>query len=1808
MDNAYRYALIVELDKNDIPKLKNKLVKYFQSRKSNGGDCQVEYENHSGTAAVRFRSDEVRRRVLEKKTHEVHLNQGLLKMTVRLPDEESSSTLNTPSENLKEKSHDAGNTRQAHGDGCAPDTGVEAEVKSKEDKTAEEELCSTSAVLENVSHSFNFEFLEMLVENILKVSDSSATLQDFSLEVLSEFCCAVATFQSAKVNTDFISRCPSNRIFKKNGFSVRPLEVTTQVRIEDIQNVSADHLFLYFENEGVDVEAVLPNEEDWSAVITFKNPQVIPRVIQEKHFIQQKYFKVFPFYESLGTALYGKDRPMLKLPAAFSETIDHSVWSYLHKKPDAAETIHTDLAKHFCKVDLQQSTVHLSPSPQLLHQKGVKAKDINEWKHTVKGAFDQALSRFKSINLEPQLKAWEDSEMKVREALVNEDVGVFPDKHKGILSVVGLVDNVSRLEQTLGKIINITAIKVQRENSSITDVFSLSPSIYHILCQADLQQKILLEYPELKLQYKVESGELLFHGLNHEVLGANKIVMHGVTTLKRRMLEFDDFVFEFVKGSDEEKLTHSLLTSNGIDAMLEITSKGMQLVAVSESALNKAEDHLKRLLVSQYLVVEDGDVLKMPEWRDLVSRLKDNTDDSHRKILISHFQPNKQVVVSGYRDSVKTVHSYLDDFLTQNAKVEETVAVKSTTIVKYIQEYNKNAWSDEAKDKVAVSFQKQEILLSGSRVSVTKCKTMFEHLVSLVVFDTLKVIKPGVKRFFQEKEALFVSIAMNETGSLIQLVDKNSGKEEEAPKPIYQLKTSDGVEIAVCNADMCSYPVYAVVNASNQDLKQSGGLAGALLDAAGPQLQVECDKIINQKGPLKPGGCVVTGAGGRLNCKMIIHAVGPRFDQANHQRAEGQLRRAVKRSLELAEEHGCLSVALPAISRNLGFPLPLCARTIVSAVKEHCDDKFGDNTLKRIHFVNNDDSAVNAMEAAVRQAFGKHGVSHSKQGHPSNFIHVRQTMSSNSNANQVLTKEGLSIVLTKGNIQDATTEVIVNAVVGEDLILNKGAVSKAILDAAGQELQALVKQNKSSGKFGDIIITNGCKLKSSQIFHAVICQWDSGRGTAQKILSGIMKDCLVQAEDNKLSSITFPAIGTGNLGFPKGLVVSLMLDEILNFSSSKQPKHLKKVVLILHPRDAPTIQVFTDEFNKRFSSSSHGPAPTSPSAGPFTKVISSSGMYETKMGSVAIQVVTGDITKETTDVIVNSTNESFNLKSGVSMAILNAAGQTVEAECLQLGAGPNPGMIMTQPGNLKSQKILHMVGQTDPQKINKLVKDALQMCVQNSYTSVSFPAIGTGQGNVQASQVADAMFDAVIDMVGQNLLKPLKTIRIVVFQPGMLKDFHGSMQMRETADNQDIQAKWSLLGNIGHKLKSFFTGDSTSKSQKTEDFVIEGKKVDPACFHICSDSQAKVDSAKQWISKLISKEESEVHIDDKSIPNLTSADQKRLINIQMSMDVRLRTERKNSNMSIIIDGLSADVLKATTEIHEMLKKARDEESLKEYAKLAAAVTDWQYQQQGLPFQSFDLISNFHLEQALEKAVPHVEVSVQGQVYKVIMPNGPATDNQGQTLQIKRIDLLKDQQAGSFPQQWDAIPAKSTCHVVPVQPGAAEYNEVLKMFQATCNSQTIIKIERIQNPSLWKGLQIKKQDMEQRNGHQNNEKRLFHGTCYTTINHINNHGFNRSYAGKNAAAYGNGTYFAVAASYSANDTYSKPDPQGQKFIYLCRVLTGDYTKGKNGMIVPPPKRSNDIQQYDSVVDNEANPSMFIIFHDSQAYPEYLLTFK
>lgn len=86
-------------------------------------------------------------------------------------------------------------TEQTSTDKLNPADAAQTEAKGE---TAEEELCSTSAVIENITEVENLELLEMLVENILKGIRPSSATPDFILEVIPDNSSVVVTFQSGK--------------------------------------------------------------------------------------------------------------------------------------------------------------------------------------------------------------------------------------------------------------------------------------------------------------------------------------------------------------------------------------------------------------------------------------------------------------------------------------------------------------------------------------------------------------------------------------------------------------------------------------------------------------------------------------------------------------------------------------------------------------------------------------------------------------------------------------------------------------------------------------------------------------------------------------------------------------------------------------------------------------------------------------------------------------------------------------------------------------------------------------------------------------------------------------------------------------------------------------------------------------------------------------------------------------------------------------------------------------------------------------------------------------------------------------------------------------------------------------------------------------------------------------------------------------------------------------------------------------------------------------------------------------------------
>ncbi|XP_030648866.1 protein mono-ADP-ribosyltransferase PARP14-like [Chanos chanos] len=1873
----YPYPIIVEGDWS--PELsnvvKNKLQIYFQSKKkSRGGDCAVQYDDQTGIATVRFKSSDVRNSVLSKGDHALAIDKEELKLRVRKPNETGGAPENASSELVIDCDEVPGTTHPVAGP----------------DEKLEDSPQTSAVIVENIPENFAKDMLGLMVEKICDVTE-----KEFSIELICELNAAVLTFNNPHNLKQFLLGSRDDKRFQRHGLTARALERSCCVRVENLHpRADEDFLELYFEKFGVNVKSVCLIPYEQAAVVTLQKPEEAERILMENHTICKVPVNIYPYCESLGTALYGSNRPEWKLPEPFTVDIHPAIQKYLSAK-GLISTINADMGKHFCKVNMDGAEVQLSPLPGLLKLKDETSKYIKGWRQSASDAFKNIMCNFNFYDCPIHPTVWAAVEKEIGQE-VKDQAYFSMDTAQGILTLAGMAKNILQLRKFVDECVQRVMRQMERDKSSTSEAMEMSAAMFSVLEQEGLKKCAATLSPQLCLTYRKDMNKLVLSGLPEEILVVKNWILEKRINIKQKQVQCHPSLSEFLRSADSDELSRDLFTSHEISAVYKVEDEKIFLMGFSDKTLSDAEKRLKTILSSHDIYVEDKAVLEKPEWRELSSKLQDLYNSPKKRAVLLKFstEERNRLIICGFTQPVIEVSQNLECFVNKHTRVEEVIRVKTYAVMAFIKENKSQDWKKFVKELNIHFHPKQpRIKLCGERVHVEPARNSFENIAASLFTDELTITKAGARKYFQEQGSLLISMVKREYGCMVVLqedymLDEDEeeveNRTEDFGRVSCEVSTPGGGRITVRRADICQFKVDAVVNAANEDLKHTGGVAGALLQAAGPSLQQCCDHYTTVHGRLQPGDAITTEAG-QLPCKHVIHAVGPRFSDTDKKTAVIRLKKAVRESLRQAVIANCSSIAIPAISSGIfGFPLELCTETIATALREYIEEQSyaSMTSLTEIHLVDNNSNTVNAITRAIKKVFadwdpkvtipkqaghcghGSHGHGfhgYKNRGHAHHGSGYRdfeprgsgphrnsprdseQQRFENEGGNQMRnqtsytkpggrsqgfqrsgiletkrTPEGLKIVLRKGNIQDALSDVIVNSI-SEDLDLSKGAVSKALLETAGPQLQTAANTKAGAARlnYGDIVVTDGYKLRCESVFHTVCPLWDNGSGPAEDILVQIIRGCLKEAEQQRMSSISFPALGTGNLGFAKDLVSQLFLDEIQSFSCKYSPQSLQEVVIIVHPSDTETVECFIKSFRGEAQDSSakrHRPQHTSSSGGQSSKSLGifgavstpTLGVHSVKVGHLTLKVSSGDITKEACDVIVNSSNNTFSLKTGVSKAILDAAGSSVEQEIVNgSNSQQSSEMILTSAGRLPCRHIIHIVGRNDPKAIKDIVYSVLKFCEDQKFNSVSFPAIGTGQGGANPSAVADAMIDAVVDFAKKKRSN-VKHVKFLIFQTSMVSDFHQSMLKRE---KEGVEEEKSIFTKIrvdaGFKVAGWLGGVSASSSPE-ESFVMAGEEFAPAVFQLCGESPQRVSQAKEMIRNLILKEQLETKIEEETIAHFTQEETDKLKALQKELTVSIKMEKKGRNSFIFVEGLTRDVFSADQRIRDMIRKVEKREMRSREAFLISSMVEWQYKDQRGNFVSFDIHTNYDLEEAFGQKQSRVQIKINNMDYEADLVRKKAVRG-NKEVKLKRTDLTDNKASVALPSDWEDMKGAQVIQVT-LKPKSQEYNDVEKKFKATGLSATIIKIERIQNSLLWSSYVLKKKHMDEKNQHSRNERQLFHGTSVNSIDQINNHGFNRSYAGINGAAIGNGTYFAVDPVYSAQG-YARPDTQGHKRMYLARVLVGDYTKGAGGMLVPPAKNSgNAADLYDSVTDNPNNPSMFVIFNDVQAYPEYLITFQ
>ncbi|KAI8490330.1 positive regulation of interleukin-4-mediated signaling pathway [Branchiostoma belcheri] len=1573
----------------------------------------------------------------------------------------------------------------------------------------------------------------------------------------------MALFSQDITDIDMMIKKCAQKPLQKQKITAEKVHFTDCMLVENLPpEIQQDTILLYFENarrsgggEIVDVEF---KKEERNAVVFYK--------------------------DYTGSAASDATSPPVKIPDPIEVPVNKNILSFVVVNEEMRKALENDMSKHDAAVKWPQEDSEFVTIIPTENQSNPNARDSWEpWEGEVREVLNNFLTNFDTKTVEVLQALWEDVIRKMEEQGMKTTtrcmVKISHEVHTITITGSKNATTMAHIKQIAGVVQELER-ELKRKKSEVTEyVDDLTMSELRFLQASKFQSHLKSSLPNMTVIITTDTKKVEFKGLPDEIKSARADMFDKLRKLKTNKLKVSPALASFLQDEGVVALLTETLQNKGVVGIIEVDGNDVTISA-EKNNIKRATEVFQASIMEQPIKVTPASafVLETEKW----ARFKEKQEREatrHLKITVKQVEGQPCIDVVGLPEPVKGAAGKVSSFLQTHA-IEEQQVPNEQGVVLFLKEHRKDEMRSIEKEleefHIKIDFTEQKdghkLFIRGTSNGVKSATDLVKKAMKGVIQDYHPVRKPGMaKHFTEEGGELTVHSVEGVCHCIITVIDNRKRAESAAnPLDIRPLETEpsppeeptlqvratieldDKKKILVCFDDLTKHEADVIVNPANKDLDHVGGLAKAIVEAGGQEIQEECLAILEStktSGQLLDADVVATRPGKLRNCKMIVHVVGPEW-QGGGVDEEDTLYEAIRNSLLEADKHQFRTIAIPAVSSGLfRFPLPACAKSIVEAVKDFLEESE-ERSLQEVRFVNNDESTVQAFVEAVQVKFGDKVVME---------------------ASNVQPEPGRS----SGNVPRRRRRHRVDAIVNttqNSLNLNTGAVSKAILQQAGDELQKAVNAAKSANvdsvDDGFVFSTGSANLRCKRVVHCVCCGWDNGKGQSEKLLRDILQKCLQEGQKAGSQSIAFPAIGTGGLGFPHDLVAQVMFEEVMKYSSKNPAGSLKEIRFVIYEGDEDSIAAFEKEL-KRIQLSQAGIDPSSAEAYLEQAGLDVKPPAKAKMGKGRL-----------------GRNGTFSGHAAV-----------------------------TGSGNLFCKKIIHAIapdhhkGNVDTKGWKTVTKACLKKADSERLTSVSFPVFGTGQLASQPSVMATTMLEGIAEFVSEQKETTLSMVRIIPFEKDMVATFKEEMEKKS---GQAVGNKTSWFGKLTSLIWSFgATTEPTPQplhTLKTESTVPD----DDVVLAIYAGSKDDVEKAKDMLDKVMSEKSYVDVINDPNISKLTE-DEESQINDLKSDDVKIIIKKGKRVSRVQLEGLTKDVLSVRRKIEDILKEIAKRESFKEKAKRIKEDVQWFYVE-GDKRYPYDESINALIEEAFQAKKPTVrfETCTEGEkVYIDFASNKEMLedDSDEEPLDVLRVDRKKE--AIKLPDYWEPMDEVDVI-LVDLKSSDKEHKKVEGAFMDTIGDTNakIQKIQRVQNPSLFKQYSVLKIKMEAKNS-QPVEKNLYHGTEASSVDAINHTGFNRSYSGLNVGAInGNGVYFACKASYSADTNYATPDNDGLRHMYVARVLTGEYCKGKKDIKVPPSKDPNNPQsliRYDSVCDNVANPTAFVIFQDAQAYPEYLIKF-
>ena len=177
---------------------------------------------------------------------------------------------------------------------------------------------------------------------------------------------------------------------------------------------------------------------------------------------------------------------------------------------------------------------------------------------------------------------------------------------------------------------------------------------------------------------------------------------------------------------------------------------------------------------------------------------------------------------------------------------------------------------------------------------------------------------------------------------------------------------------------------------------------------------------------------------------------------------------------------------------------------------------------------------------------------------------------------------------------------------------------------------------------------------------------------------------------------------------------------------------------------------------------------------------------EAIINQARLSIIQGDITRQSTDAIVNAANSRLMGGGGVDGAIHRAGGPAILEECKQIvakqGHLPTGKAVITTGGNLKAKHVIHTVGpiwyggtKNEADLLTSAYQESLKLAEGNNLASVSFPSISTGAYGYPVAEASEVAVKAVASFLKEQATS-IKEVVFVLFDSGTYNAYRSALE------------------------------------------------------------------------------------------------------------------------------------------------------------------------------------------------------------------------------------------------------------------------------------------------------------------------------------------------------------------------------------------------------------------------------------------------